>query len=206
MLGSRYLVFITVGKSENVTEMRCRKEDLMLYAFGFDRIGILLSDLYFIDPDPAEGQGEGAERGVRLELRVLDREPLKGSIYSAQPISAGQPIWRVDLLESVEGTPGSLDRVHHHPAFTGWEPGHRVYDRELSQDPIRWLAAKLSDLPGVLKDAGVSVDIAGPDDAEAVRRAAPEILEATEELLGKVRRGQAGLAPADPAEFRVGWL
>jgi hypothetical protein len=178
----------------------------MLYAFGFDRIGVLLSDLYFVDPDPAEGQGEGAERGVRLELRVLDREPLKGSIYSAQPISAGQPIWRVDLLESAAGAPGSLDRVHHHPAFTGWEPGHRVYDRDLSNDPIQWLAAKLSDLPGVLKDAGVSAGIAGPDDSEALRRAAPEILEATEELLGKVRRGQAGLAPADPAEFRVGWL
>ena len=180
----------------------------MLYSFGFGRIGVLLSDLYFVDPDPADGQGEGPERGVRLELRVLEREPLKGSIYSATPISVGQPIWRVDLLESAEGEPGSFDRVHYHPAFTGWEPGHRTYDRELSRDPIQWLAAKLSDLPGVLKEAGVSADVAAPGDAEALRRAVPEILVTTEELLGKVRRGQAGNPPASTGSgtIRTGWL
>jgi hypothetical protein len=179
----------------------------MLYTFGFDRIGVLLSDLYIVDPDPIKGQ-EGPEHGVRLELRVMDREELKGSIYSAQPISVGQPIWRVDLLESVEGTPGSFDRTHHHPAFTGWEPGHRVFVRELSQDPIQWLAAKLSDLPGVLADAGVSADVAGPGDAGALRVAVPEILETIEELLGKVRRGQAGNPPAGagPGCARAGWL
>ena len=179
----------------------------MLYILGFDRIGVLLSDLYLVDPEPIKGQ-EGAEHGVRLELRVLDRGELKGSIYSAQPISVGQPIWRVDLLESVQGVPGSFDRTHHHPAFTGWEPGPRVFDRELSQDPIRWLAARLSDLPGVLKEAGAGEDVAGPGDADAVRVAVPEILEATEELLGKVRRGQAGNPPAgaDPDSVRAGWL
>ena len=114
---------------------------------------------------------------------MLDRGELQGSQYSAQPISVGQPIWRVDLLESVAGTPGSFDRTHHHPVFTGWEPGRRVFVPELSQDPIAWLATKLSDLPGVLKEAGVSADVAGPGDAEALRREVPEILEATEELL-----------------------
>ena len=179
----------------------------MLYAFGFDRIGVLVSDVYIDDPDPDRG-GEGAERGVRLELRVLDRDELRGSQYSAQPISVGQPIWRVDLLESVAGTPGSFDRTHHHPAFTGWEPGRRVFDRELSSDPIAWLATKLSDLPGVLKEAGVSPDVAGPEDAESLRREVPEILEATEELLGKVRRGQAGHPPPGSGSgyVRAGWL
>ena len=167
----------------------------MLYAFGFDLIGVLVSDVYIVDPDPDHG-GEGAERGVRLELRVLDRGELQGSQYSAQPIAVGQPLWRVDLLETATGTAGSFDRTHHHPAFTGWEPGRRVFDRELSQDPIAWLASKLSDLPGVLKDAGVPADVAGPDDAESLRREVPEILQATEELLGKVRRGQAGHPPA----------
>ena len=179
----------------------------MLYTFGFEQIGVLVCDLYFVDPEPAKGQ-EGAEHGVRLELRVLERGDLKGSIYSAQPITVGQPIWRADLLESVDGKPGSFDRTHHHPAFTGWEPGHRVFVRELSQDPIQWLAAKLSDLPGVLADAGVSADVAGPGDAGALRVAVPEILETIEELLGKVRRGQAGNPPAgaDPGCARAGWL
>lgn len=179
----------------------------MLCTFGFERIGVLISDLYFVDPSPGKGQ-EGAEHGVRLELRVLERGDLRGSIYSAQPISVGQPIWRVDLLESVAGKPGSFDRTHHHPAFTGWEPGQRVFVRELSADPIAWLAAKLSDLPEVLKEAGVAADVAGPDDAENLRRAVPDILEATERLLGQVRRGELGAAPADgPADnVRAGWL
>src|SRR2546427_3409574 len=94
----------------------------MLYAFGFERVGVLVSDLYFVDPHPGEGQ-EGAERGVRLEVRMLERGELKGSIYSAQPITVGRPIWRADLLESVAGAPGSFNRTHHHPACQGWEPG-----------------------------------------------------------------------------------
>ena len=179
----------------------------MLRTSGFERIGVLISDLYFVDPNPGQGQ-EGAEHGVRLELRVLERGDLKGSIYSAQPISVGQPIWRVDLLESVAGKPGSFDRTDHHPAFTGWEPGRRVFVRELSADPIAWLAGKLSDLPEVLKEAGVAADIAGPDDAENLRRAVPDTREATARLPGGVRRGQLGTAPAGgPAgNVRAGWL
>ncbi|MFN2579451.1 MAG: hypothetical protein ABR607_17420, partial [Pyrinomonadaceae bacterium] len=50
----------------------------MLHAFGFDRLGVLVSDLYFIDPNPGPNQ-EGAEQGVRLELRILERGELRGS-------------------------------------------------------------------------------------------------------------------------------
>src|SRR5437588_5253504 len=98
----------------------------MLYAFGFERIGVVMSDLFFVDPDPGPGQ-EGAERGVRLEVRLLGRPPLTGSIYAAQPIVIDRPIWRADLLESVAGPVGSHDRTHHHPHFRGWEPGTRKY-------------------------------------------------------------------------------
>ena len=179
----------------------------MLYTFGFDRIGVLLSDVYIADPAPDHG-GEGAEHGVRLELRMLERGELQGTQYSAQPITVGQPLWRVDLLETVTGEPGSFNRTHHHPAFTDWEPGRRTFDRDLSRDPMQWLAVKLSDLPGVLKEAGVDPGVAGPEDAEDLRREVPEILQATEELLGKVRRGQAGNPPADPGPgyVRAGWL
>ena len=48
----------------------------MLCTFGFERIGVLISDLYFVDPSPGKGQ-EGAEHGVRLELRVLERGDLR---------------------------------------------------------------------------------------------------------------------------------
>src|ERR1700676_393484 len=136
----------------------------MLYVFGFDRIGVVVSDLYFLDPSPGEGQ-EGAERGVRLEVRMLDPGEPMGSIYAARPITVDRPIWRGDLLESVAGPPGSFDRTHHHPAFDGWEPGRRVFVQELSADPLTWVAARLSDLDGLLTEAGVDPGEVGADDA-----------------------------------------
>lgn len=189
----------------------------MFYAFGFERVGVLAGDLYFVDPHPGKGQ-EGAEHGVRVELRVLGRGVLKGSIYSAQPIEIGQPIWRADLLESVAGRPGSHDRTHYHPVFSGWDPGRRVFVSELSADPLGWLGQKLADLDGLLASAGFPPDTAGPDDAEQLRATAPQIVEATRGLLGKVQAGELGRAPreeapapvrasaGEPVLIRTGWL
>jgi hypothetical protein len=169
-----------------------------------------------VDPNPHEGQ-EGAEHGVRLELRVLGRGELQGTIYSAQPIEVGQPIWRADLLESVAGRPGSFDRTHHHPGFTGWNPGRRVYVKELSADPLGWLGTQLADLDALLASAGVPAEVAGPSDAADLRRAGPEIVDATRRLLDKVRSGELGNPPpgdappdgaaaSGPALVRAGWL
>ena len=178
----------------------------MLYAFGFERVGVLVGDLYFVDPEPHRGQ-EGAEHGARIELRVFGRGPLKGSIYSAQPIEIGRPIWRADLLESVDGKPGSFNRTHHHPKFTGWNPGPRVYLRELSADPLGWLAGQLADLPGVLERAGVPQDVADPSDAGNLKDIAPAIVGVAGMMLAKVRSGELGLAPAGEADsIRAGWL
>jgi hypothetical protein len=189
----------------------------VLYAFGFERVGVVVGDLYFVDPSPGKGQ-EGPEHGVRVELRVLGRGALMGSVYSAQPIEVGVPIWRADLLESVAGQPGSFDRTHHHPRFTGWNPSHRVFVRELSADPLGWLGTQLADLDAILATGGFPADTAGPDDAESLRHTAPEIVDATRRLLGKVRSGELGNPPrsespgadgggADgPALVRAGWL
>jgi hypothetical protein len=182
----------------------------MLYAFGFERVGVLVGDLYFVDPHPGKGQ-EGAEHGVRVELRVLERGALKGSIYSAQPIEAGQPIWRADLLETVAGRPGSFDRTHHHPAFRGWDPGRRVFVRELSADPLGWLGTQLADLEDLLATAGFPAETAAPDDAERLRGVAPEIVDAARRLLDQVRAGELGTPPrgqasADEQGIRAGWL
>lgn len=181
----------------------------MLQAFVFDRVGVVLGDIYFLDPQPAKGQ-EGPEHGVRLELRVFERGDLKGTIYSAIPISAGRPIWRVDLLESVDGTPGSYDRTHHHPKFqeSTWDPYPRKFLRELSSDPLGWLGAELENLPGILKRAGVPADIADPSDADSLREMAPTIVGTAKFMLDKVRAGELGKAPADPdpEAIRSGWL
>jgi hypothetical protein len=183
----------------------------MLYAFGFDRVGVLVSDLYFVDPKPLAGQ-ESAERGVRLEVRMLDRGELRGSIYSAQPIGIGRPVWRADLLESVDSPPGSLDRAHHHPAFAGWEPGHRVFDEDLSVRPASWVGEQLADLAALLKRAGIDPDDSLAADAESLRACVPEIMAAIGRLLSKVAAGELGNGPgAGPGSAplisaRVGWL
>jgi hypothetical protein len=172
----------------------------VLYVFGFERVGVVVGDLYFVDPNPIKGQ-EGAEHGVRLELRVLGRGELKGSVYSAQPIEVGSPVWRADLLESVAGQPGSFDRTHYHPAFTGWNPGRRVFVKELSADPLGWLAGQLADLDALLDTAGFLPGTAGPDDGRDLREAAPEIVDATRRLLHRVRSGELGNPPRDaPAD------
>lgn len=179
----------------------------MLYAFGFERVGVVVGDLYFVNPRPLAGQ-EGPERGVRLELRLLERGELKGDIYSAQPIAVDQPLWRVDLLESVDSPPGSLDRAHHHPRFSGWNPGERDFAPELSAAPIDWLAAQLSDLDTVLARAGVAPGTVGRGDVTAVRQATPEIVRAVRSLLDRVAAGELGRADEDRdmVSARIGWL
>ena len=189
----------------------------MLHVFGFEQVAVAVGDLYFVDPHPARGQ-EGAERGVRLELRVLRREDLKGSIYSAQPIVVDRPIWRVDVLESVAGPVGSLDRTHHHPGMHGWEPGERCFVPELSADPLAWLADRLADIPAVLVENGTDPDAVDARDAASLREAAPEIVDTVGRLLERVRAGELAQAPgvADgaggaasgetPASARVSWL
>ena len=179
----------------------------MLQAFVFERVGVVVGDLYFLDPNPHPGQ-EGAEHGVRLELRVFDRGDLKGTIYSAMPIEVGRPIWRVDLLEAVDGKPGSFNRTHHHPKFNGWDPTGREFLRELSSDPLGWLAAQLADLPAVLDRAGVPPEVADPSDAASLRDIAPAIVGVTSMMLDKVHAGELGLPPADDAvdSIRNGWL
>jgi hypothetical protein len=179
----------------------------MLYAFGFGRVGVLASDMYIVLPEPQPGQ-EGAERGVRLEVRLLERGELRGSIYSAQPIEVGEPVWRVDLLEAVDGPPGSLNRAHHHPAFRGWEPGRRVFDPDLSASPVQWVGEQLADLEGLLDRAGVPAGEWAAEDAKAVRESLPEIMDAVDRLLRRVRDGAGAAAPdGEPAgSARVGWL
>ncbi|WP_219602204.1 hypothetical protein [Nonomuraea indica] len=173
---------------------------LVLYLFGFEHICVAVSDLYFVDPQPADGQ-EGAERGVRLEVRRLEPGELKGSVYSARPISVDRPLWRVDLLESVSGPAGSFDRTHHHPGIRGWEPGGRVFDEGLTAEPLKWLGERLGDLDAHLAEVG-------PADAASLRACVPEILDAVGRLLARVRAGEAAaVSGGDPAAgVRAGWL
>jgi hypothetical protein len=183
-------------------------DDEMLQLFGFDRIGVVVGDIYFIDPAPGKGQ-EGPEHGVRLEVRMLKPGELNGSIYSARPISIAEPVWRADLLESADGAPGSLNRAHHHPNMRGWEPGRRVFDRDLSGDPVGFVGRMLSDLEGLLGRAGIELDATLAADASSLRAAVPDIQRAVTGMLDQVKAGWLGAAKGAEEEVtgvRLSWL
>ncbi|MBW0012738.1 hypothetical protein [Mycobacterium sp.] len=178
----------------------------MFAAFGFETLGVVVGDIYFVDPAPLEGQ-ETPERGVRLELRLVDRGEPHGSIYAGVPIAFGRPLWRVDLFGSTESPPGTLDRAHHHPRFDGWEPGRRHFVAELSADPLSWLADQLANPAAVLARAGVDGDLVTEADKTQLAAAAPEIIAAVKGMLDGVRDGDLAPAPPEPvAAARTGWL
>lgn len=178
----------------------------MLWTLAFDRVGVVMSDLYFVDPALDQGES-GAERGVRLELRLFERDPLKGSVYSATPIRIDQPIWRVDMLETADSEPGSLNRAHHHPRFHDWDPGRRVFVEELSASPLTWIRGRFEAIEEVLADAKVDADDIGEDDLEALRAAGPAVVAQLELMLADVAAGRTGRKPEGHGDFvRQSWL
>ncbi|GBG36977.1 hypothetical protein [Mycobacterium montefiorense] len=177
----------------------------MLAVFGFESMGVVVEDMFFVDPTSNEGQ-ETPERGVRLELRLVDKAEPHGSIYAGIPIAFNRPVWRVDLFGSTGSPPGTLDQAHHHPRFNGWEPGRRNFVPELSADPVAWLAGELADPAAVLARAGVDTDEVTEADLTGLAAAAPEIVAAVKRMLDGVRDGKLAPAPAEPAAARTGWL
>jgi hypothetical protein len=181
----------------------------MLHVFGFGKIGVAVGDLYFVDPHPGVGQ-EGAERGVRLEVRLLATAPAEGSVYAARPIVVDRPIWRADLLESVAGGPGTWDRTHHHPAMRGWEPGSRQFDADMSADPLGFVAQRLNDPEGLMGGAGLDPGEITDQDRSELRATVPEIVETVRNLLTDVREGRLAQEPDSdlehPGVIRTGWL
>ena len=178
----------------------------MLHIFGFERLGVAICDLYFLNPVQVESQ-EGPEHGVRLELRILERPTREGSIYATQGIEAGPAVWRADFLESVAGPVGSNDRTHHHPTFDGWEPCSREFVPEMSADPLGWLAKQLSNPKAILARAGLDERQVGQADFEGLISSAPEIVDLVGRLLERVRAGELAKAPDQESDMaRTGWL
>ncbi|MFC4001453.1 hypothetical protein ACFS2C_06105 [Prauserella oleivorans] len=165
----------------------------MMITFCFDKLGVVVEDIYFVDPDPYPGQ-EGPERGVRVELRMLDPQPQLGSVYSSRKIVLDTAIWRVDVLESVAAGPGSRDRVHYHPDTADNEPGDRVFDPALSADPAGWLAERLAEPEKILEGKlGDLAPYAG--DIASLRTESADIVATVSGLLERVRAGELAQAP-----------
>ena len=164
----------------------------MLRAFCFGTLGLTVEDLYLIDPDPDRG---GHERGVRVELRMVEPQAWRGSPNASQRIVLDQALWRADFLESVAGGPGTKDRMHHHPGMRDNQPGRRVFAPDLTDDPMAWLEKQLNDLTPLLEAAGV------PDTAEhqkagaALRDNLTEIVATVTTVLSEVRAGTLARSP-----------
>ncbi|TDD86081.1 hypothetical protein [Actinomadura rubrisoli] len=163
----------------------------MLRVFCLGSLGITVEDLYLIDPDPDRG---GHERGVRVELRLLDPRPWRGSPNASQPVIADRAVWRADFLESVAGGPGTKDRMHHHPGMADNEPGRRVFLPALTADPMGWLEQHLLDVLPLLEAAEVDPAPHRPS-AEALREATPEIVGTVTTVLTRVREGALATSP-----------
>jgi hypothetical protein len=110
-----------------------------------ERLCVTVEDLDFLNPNRLE---EGRECGVRVELRLVDADTLPGSIYASRGLAISRGVCRFDLLESA---PGAQDRMHWHPEMPNGEGRKRLFDDELSRDPLGWLRARLCDAVGTLE-------------------------------------------------------
>jgi hypothetical protein len=165
----------------------------MLTVFGFERVAVTVEDIWFFEPDPYPGE-EGAERGVRVEVRLLRRLPQAGSVYSAYPVHLETALWRADLLESVAAGPGSRDRMHYHPLMADDEPGEREFDPAIRTDPFAWLEGKLVDPEALLRP---KLDDLVPyaSDLEQWRLALPQILQSARTTMKHVHSGLSAHPP-----------
>lgn len=155
------------------------------------RLCVSVEDLDFLNPNRLQ---DGRECGVRLELRICTPDTLPGSIYASRGLAIERAVCRFDLLESA---PGAQDRMHWHPEMPNGEGRKRLWDDELSTEPLKWLAAKLRDGVGLLELAGVEEPARFAADAEALARIADDIVADTAARLDRFRA-----APWPPVEQR----
>lgn len=142
-------------------------------AWIFERLAVSVARVDFLDPALAN-RDEVRERGVRLEIRVVDAIST-GSIH-ASPARHLQPAaCRIDLLESAAF---AADRMHWHPQMESGEPGDRTFDKSMVDDPLRWLGDQLRRADKLLTRSGVPIDAQMHADIAAVRQVVPDIVAA----------------------------
>lgn len=137
--------------------------------------------LDFLNPNRLQ---DGRECGVRLELRIVERDTLPGSIYASRALSISRGVCRFDLLESA---PGAQDRMHWHPEMPNGEGRKRLYDEELSRDPLGWLGRQLRGGVALLEMAGIDDAERFARDADALGGMADDIVAAAAAALDGFR-------------------
>ena len=153
----------------------------MRQAYVFEGVAVLVG--------PWHEPMDPPERGARLELRLLEREPKRGSFSAAERVVIDRPAFRADLFDQTNAAPGNLHAAHCHLGFDGIEPTDRVFDEAIRADATGWLATQLSDLRGLLERC--NADVSGAEwldgDAAALKAAVPSIVAAVEATWAEVR-------------------
>ncbi|MHA6631212.1 hypothetical protein ACU61A_37750 [Pseudonocardia sichuanensis] len=124
----------------------------MQHAFVFTEVAVLVRHWFEIDLADSH-----LEHGARVELRLPAPRPRRGSESAAQEIVIDRPVWRADLFDRLDGTPGAFEAAHFHPHFVGVEPSDRHWADEVTAAPFDWLASCLTDVAGVVAAAGVQL-------------------------------------------------
>jgi hypothetical protein len=148
----------------------------VLYSFVYSQVAVLVRHWFEI------GLTDGVlEHGARLELRLLEPQPHRGTESAAQRFVIDRPVWRADLFDRLDRPAGTFSAAHFHPRFEGDEPSDRVFREELTADPLAWAEAQLSDLKAIADAAGLPPD-AVADDAGDVREQAALIVDTARTL------------------------
>jgi hypothetical protein len=120
------------------------------HAFVFNEVAVLVRHWFEIDLIDSH-----LEHGARVELRLLIPQPRRGSESAAQKVVVDQPVWRADLFDRLDGTPGAFEAAHFHPHFQGVEPCERHWDDAVKAAPWDWLATQLTDIADIVATAGM---------------------------------------------------
>ena len=115
------------------------------------RYAFILLDSFAITVEPfvVLDSNTGNEHGARIQVRRVQAATEPGT-------QLAEPIWRGDLFRLTRGPADNWDRAHYHPRFEGLQAGNRVTDPHLTQDPITWALAQLSDLHSLATNAAAA--------------------------------------------------
>jgi hypothetical protein len=139
----------------------------VLLSFVYSRVAVLVRHWFEI------GLTDGVlEHGARLELRLLEPQPHRGTESAAQRFVIDRPVWRADLFDRLDRPAGTFSAAHFHPRFDGDEPSDRVFREELTADPWAWAVGRLSDLKAVADAAGLPPDAVAEDVGDVREQAA----------------------------------
>ena len=98
----------------------------MLQAFVFERVGVVVGDIYFLDPNPHPGQ-EGAEHGVRANVICpgFVRTPLVDKQIPEQAQALGIHGVPFTILDEQYGVSGAQPVAVHLAALEqAWAAAH----------------------------------------------------------------------------------